>query len=75
METHINFYASEETAVFQKPIFEWVWKLCWCIEVVILLVFQKPAFEWVWKLHSHPAESDDNGFRSPHLSGYGNLDF
>ena len=27
METHINFYASEETAVFQKPTFEWVWKL------------------------------------------------
>ncbi len=38
---------------FQKPTFEWVWKL---IKVDskknITDAFQKPTFEWVWKLDS-----------------------
>ena len=35
---------------FQKPTFEWVWRLVVFIGYYIVLWFQKPTFEWVWRL-------------------------
>ena len=34
---------------FQKPAFEWVWKLFPDTDGFLLTGFQKPAFERVWK--------------------------
>ena len=35
---------------FQKPTFEWVWKLIGDVIGKVCIAFQKPAFERVWKL-------------------------
>ena len=37
--------------------------------------FQKPTFEWVWKLFWLRFLMPQRGFRSPHLSGYGNEEY
>ena len=71
-----NFPSPNVQPWFQKPTFEWVWKLFQVTTVWGNQKFRKPAFERAWKLFCmFVIRTFSDGFRSPYLSGYGNLHF
>ena len=43
-------YMSLKNTLFQKPTFEWVWRLILPLAIEQVVRFQKPTFEWVWRL-------------------------
>ena len=58
-------YMSLKNTLFQKPTFEWVWRLIHHVRQHSFLEFQKPTFEWVWRLHLVALSTWNRLFQKP----------